>query len=195
MSVTRTLRSRTGFDHNPMRRPSDRIEAWAGLGLLVTFLLLGPAITWFAGWQTFRSGVRIELRERSTSYPTQARVVSRAITQKHSSGSTMLSPFVTANWTAPDGTPRTGLIQVASGARDQLVQHIWTDTRGTVVSRPQQRGETVTLTAGVAATTAICCCGALVVARTVIRHRLDRGRYAQWEQEWERIGPDWSRQR
>jgi hypothetical protein len=45
-----------GFDGNPLRRASDRAEAWIRAGLLVIFLTGGPIAALFAGLATAHAG-------------------------------------------------------------------------------------------------------------------------------------------
>jgi hypothetical protein len=65
-----------GFDGNPLRRATDRAEAWIRVGLLAVFLIAGPLAALGAGhwayhaWIT-RAPMRAAQAHRVTAVPTQ----------------------------------------------------------------------------------------------------------------------------
>ncbi|OEV30367.1 hypothetical protein AN219_11325, partial [Streptomyces nanshensis] len=70
---------------------------------------------------------------------------------------------------------------------------VWTDAHGRLTSRPMSThsARSYSLLAGLAigALTA----GGLEAARRLTVRLLLRRRYARWDEEWVRIGPDWGR--
>ena len=71
---------------------------------------------------------------------------------------------------------------------------IWTDEKGRVVTRPMSARTASSYAAlaglAVAAGGAV---GAMEAGRRLTVRQLLRRRYAAWDAEWARIGPDWGR--
>jgi hypothetical protein len=51
------LAAALGLDSNPLRRASDRAEAWLRVGLIATFLLVGPLAALAAGHWAHHAGI------------------------------------------------------------------------------------------------------------------------------------------
>ena len=67
--ITR-LTGALGLDRNPLRRASDRAEAWIRVGLLTVFLIAGPMTALAAGGWAYHAGIsaaRSSLRRRHMS--------------------------------------------------------------------------------------------------------------------------------
>lgn len=191
MISLRPVLARAGIDGNPLRRKTDRLEAWTGLALLLMLVVLTPLAAWYTGWESYRHGTRTERIERSTRQQTDARILTAASYRSLPTG-TLLKPVAQASWTAPDGTTRSGPIRVTANSHPGSVQRIWTDLAGNIVASPRRQAETVADMAFSAALTALAIVTAVLIVRRVVRSRLDHHRFALWQQEWERIGPQWS---
>jgi len=48
-----------GLDRNPLRRASDRTEAWIRIGLLAVFLIAGPVVAIGAGGWAYHGGMTV----------------------------------------------------------------------------------------------------------------------------------------
>jgi hypothetical protein len=55
-SLTRLARA-FGLDRNPLRRATDRAEAWIRVGLLAVFLIAGPMAALYAGHWAYHEGI------------------------------------------------------------------------------------------------------------------------------------------
>lgn len=66
-----------GLDGNPLRRASDRAEAWIRIGLLAAFLVAGPLAAIVAGQWMYHSGV-IHVRPRPRTRTMSGRACSQA---------------------------------------------------------------------------------------------------------------------
>jgi hypothetical protein len=66
-----TLR-KIGLDGNPLRRTSDRVEAWFTVLLLLALVLVMPYAAWRAGRASYSAGVRTERVEQGHRYRTEA---------------------------------------------------------------------------------------------------------------------------
>jgi hypothetical protein len=58
--LTRLTRA-LGLDHNPLRRATDRAEAWIRVGLLAVFLIAGPMAALAAGHWAYHAGITAAL--------------------------------------------------------------------------------------------------------------------------------------
>jgi hypothetical protein len=100
---------------------------------------------------------------------------------------------VAVRWTEPGEGTRTTTARVPAGTQQGDVVDVWFDARGRSVGPPAD-GTAVwqhTLTMGVAVaggTSAVVLLGHAAVRRVAMRHRLD-----EWDREWARTGPEWSR--
>ena len=56
--LTRLARA-LGLDRNPLRRTSDRTEAWIRVGLLAVFLIAGPVVAIGAGGWAYHGGMTV----------------------------------------------------------------------------------------------------------------------------------------
>ncbi|MFJ7419150.1 hypothetical protein ACIQXD_11065 [Streptomyces uncialis] len=179
--------------HNPLRRRTDAVEAWLALGALLLTLCAAPVAGVLAGAAAERSltqSVREQQRERYRTTATVLRVTpGRAVLPEDDEDGR-----VTARWTGPDGTPRTG--PVASGLdvpRAGSRFPVWTDPRGRITA-PPMTPDAVTVHAVLAGGWTVAVLAALVdVVRRLAVGELTRRRYRRLDQAWERAGPDWGR--
>ncbi|MFE9336781.1 hypothetical protein [Streptomyces sp. NPDC007063] len=194
----RTVAGLWRWRRNPLCRRTDRREAWLTLCAVLLIALAAP----LAGWAAAETAHAALLRTAHEQQHQRSRIPA---TVQHV---TVLPPLdsetetgagaqnrhrITARWEGPDGAPHTGVVvlrhRVEPGARFP----VWTDAHGHLTSRPMsaRRARSYSLLAGLAigALTA----GGLEVARRVTVRLLLRRRYARWDEEWVRIGPDWGR--
>ena len=108
---TRLVRA-FGLDGNPLRRASDRAEAWVRIGLLVVFLVAGPLAALAAGGWAYHAGVAA------------AAAPVRAAPAHH----------VTANVPSPART-------TTYLPRNDQISPVWTATRGQRASTSASTGE------------------------------------------------------
>ncbi|MGW5622594.1 Rv1733c family protein [Streptomyces olivaceus] len=184
---------------NPLCRATDLAEAWTALAGLLLILSVAPLAGVLVGGvaqDTLQQSVRAQHESRHRVTASVVRLLDRSPVVADPEGAAGGDPRsrVLADWTAPDGTRHEGPLLVGledPGAGDRFA--IWTDEQGRAVARPLDP-ETATAHAvlagfGTAATTAL-----LVEAgRRIALWRMVRRRYARWEQEWDRAGPDWGR--
>jgi hypothetical protein len=97
-----------------------------------------------------------------------------------------------ATWHAPDGTARTGLVQVEAPELPGARVRVWVDRSGRPSDPPMTADE---LAQGQLQATVTFLVLALVVIAGLwylVHRRLMAARYALWAKEWERIGPQWT---
>ncbi|MFJ9711033.1 hypothetical protein [Streptomyces sp. NPDC101234] len=173
---------------NQLRRHGDVVEAWIVLAVWALALVGGALVGWAAAGavdQTFagrRAGVHAvsaELTENATEGPLVG------------SGYDVGKSWVTVRWTAADGSLHTGRAKVLPTATAGSRLQVWADRSERLVTAPPSTAESTfsAVMAGVLVTqlTATAVWG----AGWLLRHRLFQQRLADWEAEWQRVGPQW----
>ena len=181
-----------GLDHNPLRRPADRIEAW--LRLLAVILALTAVPLMAIGIGLFANQAmahRAQAQERSD------RVVSAVLTQQAPRDDA--DPYVAdpqvwarARWTAPDGTARSGQILAPAGTPAGRTVRIWVNPAGVNVDPPVGHRDVMTGSIVVGVSSGLTLILLLMGLRALARRALDRQRLAAWDSEWRATGPLWT---
>jgi hypothetical protein len=100
--------------------------------------------------------------------------------------------WVTARWTAPDGTARSGQVLAPIGSFAGAVVPVWVSASGAVADPPARHADVVAQVAVTMMLTSITLTGLLLGVRAVAQHFLDRRRFRSWDAEWRSIGPLWT---
>ena len=185
------LAGRLGLDRNPLRRRIDRAQTVLAFLLVAAFLTAAPVLMAAAGHWARAAGAREEHAQRAW------RQVTAIVYPARTSARTGLCAWATgraqAQWTAPGGRLRSGLVPVVAGTRAGSRVPLWVHSAGFPAGAPlrpaQQRQRT-------ALAEPLTVSALAVVARLIAgagRGLLDRRRIAAWEKEWRAIGPLWSR--
>lgn len=182
---------RAGFDRNPMRRASDRIEAWVRLGVLVAFLVVGTVCVWFAVSAT---QLRQARAAHAVRYPVTA-VLRAPATVATVDGMALPKVYVEARWTGPDAVAHQGLVPAVPGAPAGSTVRVWTTPTGQLTDGPAGRTQRDAALALVALLAVAVPAGLLAVVATATRRALDRRRLVDWELDWLRVEPGWSGRR
>ncbi|WP_432097782.1 Rv1733c family protein [Streptomyces sp. WAC 04229] len=194
----RAIRGLWRWRRNPLCRSTDLAEAWVALAGLLLILSVAPLLGVLAGGaaqDTLQRSVREQHESRHRVTATVVRPLERSTLAVDPEGAgESLRSRVLADWTGPDGSRHEGSVTVGIGDPDPGDRFgLWTDERGRAVSRPLD-GATAATHAVLAGIGAAVAAAALVEAgRRMAVWRMVRGRYARWEREWERAGPDWGR--
>ncbi|GAA3771865.1 hypothetical protein GCM10022403_003950 [Streptomyces coacervatus] len=183
---------RVGFwrwRRSPLRRRSDRLEAWIVL-VAWTLALLGGLL---AALVT-RGAVEDDLAARRA----QVHSVSAVLTEEAprtapvpTYGFSDDKVWAKVRWAGADGSTHTGTLRVEPGTAAGARVTGWTDHTGRLVLEPASPTEAwlQTVLFSVAAATGA---GAVVlVGGRLARGCLDRRRLAEWDAEWARVGPQW----
>jgi hypothetical protein len=171
---------------NPLRRRDDVAAAWVVLavwtvvavgGTLVGFLTAHAADVVYAHQRAQLHSVRAVLTEDAPS----AGIASYARVRTE------------VRWTDADGSVHHGSTLVDAGREAGSKVRIWADAEEKLAPAPATPSEAAVYAALLATATA-CCLGGMTyaVGRRSLR-RLGRRRIEQWGQEWERVGPQWTR--
>ncbi|KMS70873.1 membrane protein [Streptomyces viridochromogenes] len=184
---------------NPLRRTTDLVEAWVALAALLLILVVTPLVGSLVGGLA-QDALQESVREQRTS----RHVVTATVVRKPAGSPLEADPEaatgqdirtrVVAHWTAPDGTAHQGSV-ITSLDTPQTGDRfrIWTDQQGRTVARPLDSATAAThaVLAGFGA--ALLAVGLIEGGRRLVVWRMVRRRYARWDREWDKAGPDWGR--
>ncbi len=177
-------------DHNPLRRPVDRVEAVI-MALLLAVCLAGvPLAAMAAAGHVAAEGLQVE-RAQASWRQVPAILLRDAPGAARSFDQGALMPLVRAQWAAPDGTSRTGDVYAPDGAKAGTAVTVWTDGSGRLEDAPMKHAYVVAQEALAALVAGTLVMVAVVVGGVVARRALDRYRLAAWDAEWPRTGPRW----
>jgi len=183
---------RNPIRRNPLRRRSDRIQAWSAFLTIMTLMLATPWSAWHAARMTYRDETRAAQWERQHRFEVPAVVLEDPSTAVGGVGgaATDRPVVMRVSWTAPDGATRTGLILVEPRRPPGEVLLVWIDDAGALASPPPRRRPA--LEAGL--TAVLVTIGFLIglggLHRAVV-WRLDRRRMRDWQAEWLVTEPLW----
>jgi hypothetical protein len=182
-----------GFDRNPLRRRTDRIEAVIRLAILVMFLTAVPAATLAAGREADHLALRQAHAQQAADHKVTAVLLQAAPTTGVPDPYTSVQlTLVLARWQPPGQPSRTGQVLAPAGARAGSTVTVWIDGSGAVTGPPPDHR----MIAGDVCIAALVTClvtSLLVLgSSTLARHALDRRRLRAWDAEWRVTGPRWS---
>ncbi|WP_330237795.1 Rv1733c family protein [Streptomyces sp. NBC_00525] len=185
--------------HNPLRRATDRFEAWLALVAFLLLMLAAPALGWLCGTRTDAALQAVVRAQRAERHPTTAVVVRRVTAARftadpETSTDSMRRTAVVARWRAPDGSARTAEVRTAGrNANPGTRVRIWTDRRGDPTTRPMDAatGHTHAALAGFGA--ALLAALLIECGRRLILWRMTQRRYERIDRAWAAVGPDWGR--
>ncbi|GAB3268374.1 hypothetical protein GCM10027456_54040 [Kineosporia babensis] len=177
------MATRPGFgrDHNPLRRRSDRIQAYSGLAAVVLVIVVLP-VALFAGWRTWQHFSVISDQELATRQLVTATVAAgdpqTRIARNH---------LATVTWTYPDQVAHSGHLAVPGSTLPGDLVPVWVDEAGEMTTAPMTRLN-VWLDAigiGVGLMLAALAVGGLGYQGT--RSVLNRHRARELDEEWRRL--------
>jgi hypothetical protein len=189
---TSSLARKLGLDRNPLRRATDRAEAWIRIALVLAFLIGAPLAAWGAGtWAESVAPTAAHLL-RAGEHRVPATLL-RSVPGDSDQWFTVHFAWVKARWTVPGGPVRTGYVQAPVGSPKGSAVPVWLDRSGTPTAPPlpssQIRGWVLMMTVLAPAALALL----LLAMMGILGRVLDRRRVASWGQAWSAIGPQWTR--
>ncbi len=188
------LARRCGLDANPLRRGTDRLEAWIRIGLVLAFLIGAPLAGWGAGRWAESLGAQAVQAQQASDHRVTATLLHRVPPSDDYPYRPILKlAWVQARWTAPDGSARTGEVQAPLGAQAGSTVRVWTDRSGRLTSPPLGHGQIQSWVLMFALIAPVLLALVLLVALGVAGRLLDRRRLASWEQAWSAVEPQWTR--
>jgi hypothetical protein len=188
---TRVAR-RLGFDHNPLRRRSDVIEAWLLPAVTAIFLAMSPLLVGTASAWVHHDNAAVEQAQRSWHRVSAVLLQAVPGPLMSDNGANSWVVWTPARWTA-GGRPDVGQVPAAAGSSAGSTVPVWLDRAGNVQTPSLSAGQIrdrVVLAAVVALTALAVFLAAVAL---VGRRLLDRRRLAGWATAWLSVGPQWSR--
>ena len=183
--------------NNPLCRTSDRREAWLALGAMILVVVIAPLAGWFganAAHGALLKNAEEQRQGRHQVWAVAESVQNRApLDSDPESASQPDRRHVVAHWAGPGGETHKSTVTTKQHVQPGERFRVWTDARGLVTTRPMssQTASSYAALAGLAA--GLGAAGAMEAGRRLTMRQLLRRRYALWDAEWSRIGPDWGR--
>ncbi|WP_418960952.1 hypothetical protein [Streptomyces tritici] len=180
---------------HPLRRPVDVVEAWALLLVAAALWVAAPVAGLTVAWSVQRHDRTLAVEQAAT----RDRVVAVALADARDVAPSAydsgrgVQVHVPVRWTAPDGRQGQGEALVPADLKRGEQTRIWLDERGRVTAPPLDDADIWLGSATIGATATALGAGTAALAGLCVRRLADRRRAAQWEYEWRRTGPDWTR--
>jgi len=185
-----------GFDRNPLRRGTDRVEGALRLVMIILAVLAVPAASVAAG----RWADHYALHRAQVQRTVDHQVIAVLLRDAPAIGTpdpytSVQTAWVPARWQPPGQPPRTGEVLAVAGAHKGSTVRTWIDPSGKVTDPPVDQ-RFIVGNVWVAVMTTCLVSWMLLLAAGMLGHRmLDRRRLRAWEGEWRATGPQWSGQR
>jgi hypothetical protein len=181
---------------NPLRRRSDVIEAWTALIVAVLLGLGAPLAGALAGWWAHGEARGVAAQQRAERHRVRAEVVGRMPGGTPSlQGGRPHAYRVDVRWKDATGATRTTNARVPADARQGETVTLWFDDSGKNVPPPPDDTAVWQHTVTVGLTAAGGAVAVVLLAHTVVRRVSTGHRLAEWEREWARTEPEWTRRR
>jgi hypothetical protein len=182
-----------GFDRNPLRRGTDRIEAALRLVLMIMLVAAVPAAAVVAGQRADHAALNRAHAQQAADHRVNAVLIQQAPpTGSPDPYTSVQTAWALARWQPPGLPPRTGEVLATAGAPKGSTVRTWIDASGGVTDPPLDHRE---ITGDVCiAVIATCLVSGLVLLAlsALVRRVLDRRRLSAWDAEWRASGPLWS---
>ena len=183
---------RLGLDDNPLRRPANRVDAWLRLAMLILILTVVPVSAIIAGQTADHLFSRQAQAQQAADHVVDAVLTQNAPAASVDPYAAVPDTWVTAGWTAPDGTARSGQVLAPIGSFAGDVVPVWVSASGAIADPPARRADVVAEVVVTVMLTSMALTGLLLGVQAVVHRFLDRRRLRSWDAEWRSIGPLWT---
>jgi len=182
-----------GFDGNPLRRGTDRIEAAIRLAMVILLVVAVPVTAVFVGQLADHVALHRAHVQQAADHLVTAVLLQQAPATgvPDPYGSIQYAP-VLARWQPPGLPARSGTVLAPAGARKGSTVQTWIGRNGAITSPPVDHREiTGQVCIAVVLTWLVSSLG-LLALQTLALRALDRRRLSAWAAEWDATGPLWS---
>ena len=182
-----------GFDRNPLRRGTDRVEAALRVVLILLIMVAVPIAAVVVGrWADHDALHRAQAQRAADRQVTAVLLEDSPATGVPDPYTSVQTAWVPARWQPPGEPPRTGQVLALVGARKGSTVQTWVDPSGAVTDPPLERRVIVGDVWLAVMATGLMSLLVLLMAGVLVRRVLDRQRLRAWEAEWRASGPLWS---
>jgi hypothetical protein len=181
-----------GFDRNPLRRGTDRIEAALRL-VMIMLAAAVPAAAVFAGQQADHVALNRAHAEQVANHLVNAVLLEQApATGSPDPYTSVQTTWVPARWQPPGLPSRTGEVLATAGAHKGSTVRTWIGPSGAVTGPPLDHRDIVGDVCIAVVATGLVSWLVLLAFGALARRALDRRRLSAWDAEWRASGPLWS---
>jgi hypothetical protein len=190
------LGRRLWMGRSPLRRRTDRIEAWITALLLAVFLIGAPA-AWVTAGQWVQQQGRLEQQAQQSWHRVPAVLLKTAPTLPNFDLRTSwnIQVLAMAQWSGPGGRQLAGQVPATPGAQAGTTVPVWVDASGRPTGSPLLHGELVKRELGAEILAPLVLAVLLLCVGLVVRVLMNRRRLAGWETNWAFVGPKWTKHR
>ena len=181
-----------GFDRNPLRRGTDRVEAALRLVMIILMVAVIPAAVAAGRWADHYALHRAQLQRAVDHQVTAVLLQDGPGIGTPDPYTSVQTAWVPARWQPPGQPPRTGEVLAVAGARKGSTVRTWIDPSGAVTDPPVDHRVVVGNVWLAVMMTCLVSWVLLAAAGMLARRALDRRRLRAWEAEWRASGPQWS---
>ncbi len=182
-----------GFDRNPLRRRTDRLEAALRLVMMIMLVTAVPAAAVFAGQQADRVALNRAHAQQAADHLVNAVLLERApATGAPDPYTSIQTTWVLARWQPPGLPARTGEVLATAGAHKGSTVRTWIASSGAVTAPPLDHRDIVGDVCIAVVATCLVAWLVLLASGALARRALDRRRLNAWDAEWRASGPLWS---
>lgn len=181
---------------SPLRRRTDRIEAWITALLLAVFLVGAPA-AWVTAGRWVRHQGRLEQLAQQSWHRVPAVLLETAprLPNFDLRTSWNIQVMALARWSVPGGRHLAGQVPATPGARAGTTVPVWVNSSGRLTGTPLLRGELIKRELGAETFAPLALAVLLLCVALVVRLLMNRRRLAGWETNWAFVGPKWTKHR
>lgn len=176
-------------DGNPLIRPSDRRQARLAAAVIALALIAAPLIAAY-GFTYHASLTDRAAAQQQGRYQVDAELVDKAPASQQPAAAAWQAPrqaTALAAWTTRDGQRHEAEIPVAAGTSAGETVTIWVNDEGTRTGAPLTTNQTAAAAVMTTIGIWLIFVAALAGIYVLMRIRLDRARYAEWEREWREL--------
>jgi hypothetical protein len=181
-----------GFDRNPLRRGTDRVQGALRLVMIILVVAVIPAAVAAGRWADHYALHRAQAQMAADHKVTAVLLRDAPATGVPDPYTSVETTWVPARWQPPGQPPRTGEVLALAGARKGSTVRTWIDSSGAITDPPVDH-RVIVGDVWLAVTATLLLSGLLLLAAgELTRRMLDRRRLRAWEAEWRTRGPLWS---
>jgi hypothetical protein len=182
-----------GFDRNPLRRRTDRIEAVIRLVTVILFLVGVPIAAIAVARQTDHVALRLAHAQQAAEHEVTAVLLQRAAASEAADPYAPVQlTYVLARWQPPGRPAQTGQVLAQTGAPAGSTVTVWIGASGAFASPPPGHQVIAGDVCIAALVTCLVASLILLASNTLARRALDRRRLRAWDADWRATGPLWS---